>query len=763
MSSQLSVPVPAWQALLAQTSPVLQALPSSQTAVLGACKQPDAGSQLSLVHTFPSLQLGAAPPVHLLLPQVSPVVQALPSSQAALLAVYVQPLPATQASSVHRLPSLHTVVMPTQLPPLHVSPVVHALPSLQASVLKLFTHPLVLSQLSSVHALLSLQFLIDAPRQSPDWHVSPVVHGLPSSQTAVLLACRQPWTALQLSVVQGVLSSQGTGVGALEHTPAEHVALPIHALLLQLAGTQTAPSLTGVWMHPPLISQESVVHALLSSHELPVPVHLPFAHTSPVVQALPSLHEPLLLVFTHPLAGLQVSSVHTLLSVQLAGLPAWQVPPEQLSPLVHALPSLQLATLLVVVQPSTESHKSFVQGFKSLHTCVAPPTQVPPWHESAVVQALLSSQPALLAACVQPVAVLQPSSVHGLLSLQPTALPPTHVPPEQTSPVVHALLSLHSALLFVCAHPPIASQLSVVHGFWSSQLTAVLPAHVPPAHTSPLVHALLSLQPSALLLWVQPPNGSQASVVHTFLSSQSVLAAPEQLPPLQTSPWVQALLSLQTAELGVCAQPVPGAQLSFVHGLLSSQFAPLPVQTPSAQLSPFVHALPSSQALVLAECRQPWIALHKSVVQVWLSSQETTAGAGWQTPIWHLAWPIKPSAVQLPSTQVTPSARLTWVQPPLVSQLSVVQGLPSLQSLPCNVPMQLPLPLHVSLTVHAFKSSQPPVLNVTMQPLTASHTSSVHTLLSSQGTGMPAWQVLSAQMSPKVQTLLSSHDAVLAV
>jgi hypothetical protein len=42
---------------------------------------------------------------------------------------------------------------------------------------------------------------------------------------------------------------------------------------------------------------------------------------------------------------LHVSVVHTLLSLHTVGEPAWQMPPEHVSPLVHAFPSLHAVPL----------------------------------------------------------------------------------------------------------------------------------------------------------------------------------------------------------------------------------------------------------------------------------------------------------------------------------------------------------------------------------------------------------------------------------
>jgi hypothetical protein len=67
------------------------------------------------------------------------------------------------------------------------------------------------------------------------------------------------------------------------------------------------------------------------------------AQTSPVVHGLLSSQAFVLLACTHwPVAGLHVSSVHTLLSLQLTAVPEHE-PPEQTSPVVQAFPSLQVA------------------------------------------------------------------------------------------------------------------------------------------------------------------------------------------------------------------------------------------------------------------------------------------------------------------------------------------------------------------------------------------------------------------------------------
>jgi hypothetical protein len=68
---------------------------------------------------------------------------------------------------------------------------------------------------------------------------------------------------------------------------------------------------------PVTVLQVSVVHTLLSLHTLAVPAQTPLEQTSLDVQALLSLHATVLLMWMQlPLAGLQESSVQTLLSLQ---------------------------------------------------------------------------------------------------------------------------------------------------------------------------------------------------------------------------------------------------------------------------------------------------------------------------------------------------------------------------------------------------------------------------------------------------------------
>lgn len=97
-------------------------------------------------------------------------------------------------------------------------------------------------------------------------------------------------------------------------------------------------------------------------------------------------------------------------------LPLWQV-----SPVVHALPSLQAVPFATAewVYPVLGLHESVVQALLSLQE-IAVPVHVPFWQESPVVQALPSLQemPFATAVWTQAPVELTESAVHGLPSSQ---------------------------------------------------------------------------------------------------------------------------------------------------------------------------------------------------------------------------------------------------------------------------------------------------------------------------------------------------------
>src|SRR6185369_9749960 len=184
-----------------------------------------------------------------------------------------------------------------------------------------------------------------------------------------------------------------------------------------------------MWVHPLAGSHPSSVQTLPSSHMVAgPPAHAPAAQVSPTVQALPSSHGALLSVCVHPVAGSQLSVVHTLPSSQSGAGPPTHWPPAHVSLVVQSLPSLQGPPLFTCLQPVVVSHESVVHTLLSSQLAAAPGTQEPLAHASFTVQALPSLQGSLFATCVQPAVGSHPSSVQGLLSLQPVAPPPTQFP-----------------------------------------------------------------------------------------------------------------------------------------------------------------------------------------------------------------------------------------------------------------------------------------------------------------------------------------------
>jgi hypothetical protein len=265
---------------------------------------------------------------------------------------------------------------------------------------------------------------------------------------------------------------------------------------------------------------------------------------------------------------------------------------------VQAFPSSQALVLFVWTHPAAGLHVSVVQTLPSSQTTGEAPAQLPPPHTSPVVQAFPSSQAFVLLVKAQPVAGLQVSVVHALVSLQMTGVAPTQLPPPHTSPVVQAFPSSQTFALFVKTQPVAGLQVSVVHPLASLQITGVAPAQLPPPHTSPVVQAFPSSQAFVLFVKTQPVAGLHVSVVQTLLSSQTTGEAPAQLPPPHTSLVVQAFPSSQAFVLFVKTQPVAGLQVSVVHALVSLQTTTAPpLHAPPPHVSLCVHASPSVHAV----------------------------------------------------------------------------------------------------------------------------------------------------------------------
>jgi hypothetical protein len=315
-------------------------------------------------------------------------------------------------------------------------------------------------------------------------------------------------------------------------------------------------------------------------------------------------------VLWHPLAGRQKSVVQAFPSSQVGVDPAVQVPAWQVSAPLQASPSLHELPFGAVAcwQPDTGSQVSVVHGFESSQLGTLPAVQPPAWQVSAPLQALpsLHELPFGALACWQPAPGLQVSVVHGFESSQFGAVPGVQAPAWQVSAPLQVLPSVHEvpSVTLACWQPVAGAQVSVVHGFESSQFGAVPAVQAPAWQVSAPLQVLPSVHevPSVTLACWQPVAGAQVSLVHGFESSQLGAVPAVQAPawqvsaPLQVSPSLHEVPSVTLA----CWQPVAGAQVSVVHGLASLQSSGVPeVHVPAWQVSPPLQALPSPHAVPL--------------------------------------------------------------------------------------------------------------------------------------------------------------------
>ncbi len=212
---------------------------------------------------------------------------------------------------------------------------------------------------------------------------------------------------------------------------------------------------------------------------------------------------------------------------------------------------------------------------------------------------------------------------------------------------------------------------------------------------------------------------------------------------------MHAFKSSQGTELLVCLQPPTPRQVSVVQPLLSSQSKSLPAaQAPPVHTSPTVQALPSSHGALFGTNWQPNLGSQLSVVQGFPSLQATGVPPP-QLPVAQVSATVQ----GLPSSQAAVLA--VCAQFPVISQVSTVHGLPSSQSTAAPLP-QAPL-LQRSPTVHAKPSSQGAWFCVKIQPVCGEQPSSVQGLPSEQAVGLPAVQVPLKHCSPTVQASPSSQ------
>jgi hypothetical protein len=147
----------------AHLSFVVHGSPSSQVSPgMGSTLQPVTMSHVFFVHGLVSEQSSAGPPRHLPPRQASWSVHLLLSLQGVLSAagawlhIWVA---GSQVSTVHGSLSLQLRPMPPHLPAVHLSPVVQALPSSQVvlSILLVLTQPVIRSHVSVVQSFRSSQ------------------------------------------------------------------------------------------------------------------------------------------------------------------------------------------------------------------------------------------------------------------------------------------------------------------------------------------------------------------------------------------------------------------------------------------------------------------------------------------------------------------------------------------------------------------------------------------------------------------------------
>jgi hypothetical protein len=237
-------------------------------------------------------------------------------------------------------------------------------------------------------------------------------------------------------------------------------------------------------------------------------------------------------------------------------------------------------------------------GSDAVHVTAAPLAQTPPTHVSPVVHALLSVQtvPFALAGfehCPETGSHV-PAAWHGSDAVHVTAAPLAQTPPTHVSPFVHALPSVHTVPFALAGfeHCPVPGSHvpAAWHGSDAVHVTAAPLAQTPPWHVSPVVHALPSVHtvPFGMAGPAHTPVARSHACAprHCVAPGHVTRLLPVHAPAWQVSVCVQALLSLQAVPFvtGVCTQPVAGLQLSAVHGLLSSHGTFASEQLPIVQV-----------------------------------------------------------------------------------------------------------------------------------------------------------------------------------
>jgi hypothetical protein len=254
----------------------LHALPSEHDvpAGSGVCMTPVAGEQVSAVHGFPSSTIGGVPGKHAPVAlHVSAPLHTFPSEHDMPAAgMCATPDIGSQLSIVHGFPSSTTSSVPATHAPvaLHVSAPLHALPSEHdAPAAITWSTPSVGSQLSIVHGFPSSTAGAGPATHAPmTLHVSAPLHAFPSEHDVPsTTVCVTPPAGVQVSAVHGSPSSTEGGAPRRQLPVASHVSTPLHAS----PSEHDVPASAAVCTMPPVAVQASMVHGFPSSSTGGVP------------------------------------------------------------------------------------------------------------------------------------------------------------------------------------------------------------------------------------------------------------------------------------------------------------------------------------------------------------------------------------------------------------------------------------------------------------------------------------------------------------
>src|SRR6266403_2150069 len=337
--------------------PVQLAFWFTQNSVRSFCPTASSAPPVSTLH--PKVDDGPLPPTQVPDWQVSSNVHALPSLHAVPLALFgfeQTPVEGLHVPALwHWSCAVHVIAVPPQEPPWHVSLLVHLLPSSHVVPLALggFEQvPVAASQVPTSWHWSSAVHTTAVPPQVPLWHVSSCVHLLPSSHVAPLALGgfeQVPVAASQVPTSWHWSCAVHT-TAVPPQVPLWHVSSCVHLL----PSSHVVPLALGGFEQVPVAASQVPTswHWSSAVHVVPAPlVHVPLRHVSPVVQGLPSSHDvpSAFAGFEQaPVAGLHVpASWHWSCALHVADVPDVQAPAWHVSPTVHRLPSSHAAPLVL--------------------------------------------------------------------------------------------------------------------------------------------------------------------------------------------------------------------------------------------------------------------------------------------------------------------------------------------------------------------------------------------------------------------------------